>query len=271
LNDIYVSYEAAAEAALASIAAGDVSVGGITGSADGVWTLREGSTLRSSTLGEVSYLTRFGYNTSPSSSANDKTSENVAFASTGTPSAATAAAAATRTAIPMEKREEKEANVETSLEKRRVLIQNASAWAGMAAWPMTIRLGPLPSGSRAEPFLMVRHPLKVARSALATDWNFVYKFLVDQVPFHLIRYPFKGRSVSPVVIFASHLLKVIMSFTSLYLLFSATPKEFMARPSFVLQPFSPLFFFFFFSLSLFSVWLRTALRTVILTWRTGFL
>jgi hypothetical protein len=126
-----------------------------------VWTLREGTTLQPSTLGEASYLTRFG-----------------------PPNALTDAAAAAKLTTHSEKsREEIKENVETQLKKRRVLLEEASTWAGMAAWQMTIRLGALPPGRQAETFLMVRHPLKVVRSAQAINWNFVYGFPFNEVIF----------------------------------------------------------------------------------------
>jgi hypothetical protein len=124
------SFEAAGNAALALYAAGDYSAGGITGSADGVWTLRQGSTIQPSPYGEVSYVTRFGASSNHS---------------------------AASTTVGTEKG------------------VGATAWAGMVAWPMTIRIVSLPPNTRAEVFLMVRHPLKVARSAQATMWPMWYE------------------------------------------------------------------------------------------------
>lgn len=129
-----------------------------------MWTLREGTTLQPSTLGEASYLTRFG-----------------------PPNALTDAAAAAKLTTHSEKsREEIKENVETQLKKRRVLLEEASTWAGMAAWQMTIRLGALPPERRVETFLMVRHPLKVVRSAQATKWTFVYAFAAGKVSYQRI-------------------------------------------------------------------------------------
>ena len=166
MNVLCISYEAAAEAALALIDAGESSLGGITGSSDGVWTLREGTSLQPSTLGETSYLVQRG----PRNAVSDN-----------------AAAVTNRTSYSTKKLEEIKAGVETPLDKRRrALLEKASTWAGMAAWPMTIRLGALLPERRVETFLMVRHPLKVVRSAQATKWTFVYAFAAGKVSYQRI-------------------------------------------------------------------------------------
>jgi hypothetical protein len=137
---VFGSFEAAASAALGALATGRLvaPVGGITGGPDGGWTLRAGSALQPSGAGEVSFLAR-------ASEAVEVDAGAAAAAGAGGEAAPSAAAAA-----------------------------EAAAWAGLAAWQATARMAPLPAGVRAEVFLMVRHPLKVVRSAQAAKWEFVF-------------------------------------------------------------------------------------------------
>jgi hypothetical protein len=138
---VFGSFEAAASAALGALATGLLvaPVGGITGGQDGGWTLRAGSALQPSGAGEVSFLAR-------ANEAVEFDAGAAAAAGAGGEAAPSAAAAAAAEA----------------------------AWAGLAAWQATARMAPLPAGVRAEVFVMVRHPLKVVRSAQAAKWEFVF-------------------------------------------------------------------------------------------------